>query len=229
MVSVFGLRNMAPHSRPPPRAAPACVDVPPRSLERARSAGRGVGRGRRWRAFATDPIGSASGAWASTSRRTRRVAAGAFGGVSVVLVVALVLTVGLTPQFGATPAPKPVPPLVLAAAGTNWSIPGDHYYEYRQFSLNRSASVQGGFTASAVVQGYVMDSLDYPGWPVVGRVVSYGHASGNVTSAHFAVPLNFTDRFYLILVNTNPNATGSVDGSSACVVVYSAVTRPSGP
>lgn len=126
----------------------------------------------------------------------------------------------VTPASGAAPPAVP-PPFTIAPAGSTWAIPGGHY-EYESFRVNTTAQLSGSFNASAPVIGYVMDSLDYTRWQIVGSVVSDQYATGNVTTGSLHMTLGFSDRWYVIVENESPSAGVTVAWSTGCVVVFGA-------
>lgn len=142
-----------------------------------------------------------------------------------VLVVVVIFGTGWVAQavgtLGGSAGPPPRPPIVIANATDVWAIPVNHY-EFQSFRLNHSASLTGDFTSTGTVVGYVMDSLDYTRWMVVGRVVSDQYSTGNVTMGGFHLRLPFNDRWYVIVENLTPSSTVDVTWTSQCAVVFAA-------
>lgn len=120
---------------------------------------------------------------------------------------------------GAPAGPPPPAPVVVAAAGSSWSIPVDHY-EYDTFRTNHTGTLSGSFAADGPVIGYIMDSNDYNIWQFEGHVVYNEYSTGNVTHGAFQFPLNFSDRWYVVVVNENPSAEVTVTWSTECVATF---------
>ncbi len=118
-----------------------------------------------------------------------------------------------------TRTPPPPAPVVVAPAGSSWTIPLDHY-EYDSFRTNHTGTLTGSFFSNGPVIGYVMDSNDYNLWQVVGKVNYSAYSTGNVTVGAFQVPLNYSDRWYVVVINESPNATVSVNWTSECVATF---------
>ncbi|HZY69472.1 MAG TPA: hypothetical protein VFF67_00645 [Thermoplasmata archaeon] len=154
---------------------------------------------------------------AARRRRERRIAA-AIGAVGLI-VVAGVAVVTWSASNG-TPQVVPGPaPIVMVQSGSVWSIPPNHF-EYQRAAVHRNGSLEGSFTASAPVSGYVMDANSYAVWQAVGRVVYDQYATRNVTSAAFDTFVHGSDWWYVVVVPESNATTVDVTWATTCQVVF---------